>query len=404
MRTLSGAKKNSESLIFEVYLTAFNADKNKPSATAFSQGGKVPLPRTGQSLTKISVERAILFGRRHGELRCEFKQQIDGVKDSIKEIEKSLNKAWAANEDIQQETKGYKDSKRSHQEMLDNYTKRIIQGLQDIHFHAIQHVSKATTCDTIDSTPTRPQLCLIIARFEAESYSICQKPAQEIRQIQRYAISPVKKATFSSTRYFSCNIHKKDQVVICFNPTKRPNLYKYEQAQTAVTLHNVRSTKKDGIQSIIIRNNTTMEPVTVPFGFQHAAVSPSLPSIASLQEVSVEQLVQIKAKVSNISGIKQIATRYGQSLQKHEVILIDHSTSIKLILWQEPCDKLEKDKTYSLQNITLKESNGTRYLNTAKSEPYGFQAIPPFTQKLATVATDMEPLSHNKMSAKIIGI
>lgn len=64
MRTLSGAKKNSESLIFEVYLTAFNADKNKPSATAFSQGGKVPLPRTGQSLTKISVERAILFGRR----------------------------------------------------------------------------------------------------------------------------------------------------------------------------------------------------------------------------------------------------------------------------------------------------------------------------------------------------
>lgn len=127
------------------------------------------------------------------------------------------------------------------------------------------------------------------------------------------AISPVKKATFSSTRYFNCNIQKKDQVVraVCFNLAKRPNLYKYEQAQTAVTLHNVRSTEKDGIQSIIIQNNTTMEPVTLPFAFQHAAVSQSLPSIASLQEVSVEQLVQIKAKVSNISGIKQIATRYG---------------------------------------------------------------------------------------------
>lgn len=114
------------------------------------------------------------------------------------------------------------------------------------------------------------------------------------------AISPVKKATFSSTRYFNqdISIQKKDQVVraVCFNLAKRPNLYKYEQAQTAVTLHNVRSTEKDGIQSIIIQKNTTMEPVTVPFAFQHAAVSPSLPSIASLQEVSVEQLVQIKAK------------------------------------------------------------------------------------------------------------
>ena len=54
-----------------------------------------------------------------GELRYEFKQQIDGVKESIKDIEKSLENAWAAIEDVQQESKAYKDSKRSHQEMLD---------------------------------------------------------------------------------------------------------------------------------------------------------------------------------------------------------------------------------------------------------------------------------------------
>lgn len=43
-RTLSGAKKNSESLNFVVDLTAFTADKNKPSVSAFSQGGIVPSP------------------------------------------------------------------------------------------------------------------------------------------------------------------------------------------------------------------------------------------------------------------------------------------------------------------------------------------------------------------------
>lgn len=54
-RALSGAKKNSESFNFAVDLTAFTADKNKPSATTFSQGGTVPSPITGHSLTKISV-------------------------------------------------------------------------------------------------------------------------------------------------------------------------------------------------------------------------------------------------------------------------------------------------------------------------------------------------------------
>ena len=44
-----------------------------------------------------------------GELGHEFKQQIDGVKESIKHIEKSRENAWATIEDVQQEWKAYKD-------------------------------------------------------------------------------------------------------------------------------------------------------------------------------------------------------------------------------------------------------------------------------------------------------
>ena len=64
-----------------------------------------------------------------GELRYEFKQQIDGVKESIRDIEKSLQNAWAAIEDVQQDSKACKDSKRSHQEMFDKKT-NLIQKLQ----------------------------------------------------------------------------------------------------------------------------------------------------------------------------------------------------------------------------------------------------------------------------------
>ena len=61
-RTHAGANK-CESLNFVVDLTAFTAaDRNKTSASLFSQGGIVPSPRAGHSFTKISVEGAILFG------------------------------------------------------------------------------------------------------------------------------------------------------------------------------------------------------------------------------------------------------------------------------------------------------------------------------------------------------
>ena len=62
------------------------------------------------------------------DLRYAFKQQeIDTVKESIKEIEKSLENAWTAIEDVKEESKAYKDSKRSHQETLDKQTNLIQQ-------------------------------------------------------------------------------------------------------------------------------------------------------------------------------------------------------------------------------------------------------------------------------------
>jgi len=53
-----------------------------------------------------------------------LKEEIDGVKQTMKDVEKSLEGAWAAIEDVQQETKTYKDSKSSHQKMLDDQAQK----------------------------------------------------------------------------------------------------------------------------------------------------------------------------------------------------------------------------------------------------------------------------------------
>ena len=79
-------------------------------------------------LTSIESRMEDNFSQIHSlisELRCEFKVQIDGVKVNIKEIEKSLENAWAEIEDVQQEAKTNRDSKRSHQDMLDKHTSTI---------------------------------------------------------------------------------------------------------------------------------------------------------------------------------------------------------------------------------------------------------------------------------------
>ena len=59
------------------------------------------------------------------ELSCEFKHEINVVKSTLNELEKSVNLAWANIEDLQQESKALKDSKSSHQKMMDEQTAEI---------------------------------------------------------------------------------------------------------------------------------------------------------------------------------------------------------------------------------------------------------------------------------------
>lgn len=58
-------------------------------------------------------------------LNSEFKEELNGVKVTIKELEKSLNNAWAFIEDIQSEAKALKDSKSSQQQMLEEQAAQI---------------------------------------------------------------------------------------------------------------------------------------------------------------------------------------------------------------------------------------------------------------------------------------
>ena len=53
-------------------------------------------------------------------LSCEFKEQINSVKSTLNDVEKSLSLPWTNIEDLQKDPKALRDPKGSYQEMMDD--------------------------------------------------------------------------------------------------------------------------------------------------------------------------------------------------------------------------------------------------------------------------------------------
>ena len=76
-------------------------------------------------LSRLDTQMQEHFGNLATEisiLRHEMKQELDGVKKSLRDVEKSLELAWDSINDIQEETKthnDYKQSLGSHRQELD---------------------------------------------------------------------------------------------------------------------------------------------------------------------------------------------------------------------------------------------------------------------------------------------
>lgn len=117
------------------------------------------------------------------------------------------------------------------------------------------------------------------------------------------------------------------------------------------------------------------EPVE---GFEYKPL-PSSPThtISSLNLVRPGQLHSVHAKIAQLSSVKAIKIDL-DVLQKQEAQLDDKTSSIKLILWEQEVESIEEGKTCLLKNIRMKESQGERYVNTAKDEKFEFEETETF--------------------------
>ena len=87
---------------------------------------------------------------------------------------------------------------------------------------------------------------------------------------------------------------------------------------------------------------------------------------------------------------------------KQELVIVDPTASVKVILWEQFLDTLKEDQTYVFKNLRLKrENNGSMYLNTPKSDQFSFEECEEFAE---TVVQDIQLFSSVEVCASIIGV
>ena len=220
-------------------------------------------------------------------------------------------------------------------------------------------------------------------------------------------MSPIKVSASGKCKYFNMTLQTSEgaKTAVCFSPEKRTILEKHEADKSPVKISNFKFSSNYSKENVVIDRASKITSVGNDVGFNYVEMTPpSVTSLLSLNQVSSEQLVTLKAKVAKISGSKKLTTARNPNSQlvKQELVIADPTASVKVILWEQFVDSLKENQTYVFKNLRLKrENNGSMYLNTPKSDQFSFEECEEFA---TSVVEDIQLFSSIEVSASIIGV
>ena len=217
-------------------------------------------------------------------------------------------------------------------------------------------------------------------------------------------LSPLKK----NGGYFDFQIQTKHKTVraVCFSPQKRKLLKSYFDKESPVKLKKCRLETKCNSEDLMLEDDSEIEPLT-DIDFSKIDL-PTNFTIATLKNVSIGQLVAIKAKVVSTNEKKEVKNGTLSLMEAH---LIDEHDSIKIVLWEQYIDQVNVNKTYTFTNVRVKKNALTKeiYLNTAKRDQSEISEAPPFDTPLAipvncindhnTITQEGEVIAVDKISS-----
>ena len=214
-------------------------------------------------------------------------------------------------------------------------------------------------------------------------------------------VSPLKKS--SKATYFDLVIQTKDDTVraICFSPKKHNDLQMKSKASSPVKLANFRIKDDGSPQTILMDNKLELHDTEVDFPVKSI---PTTNSISSLSEVHYQQLITIKGKVVQLSGIKKVNTRNGLK-QKTDCYLTDPTGSIKLTLWEDFVNDVQEGKTYTFNNVrVIKEYNTDRLALGTSLQDCTVTESEDFSEPLSQPVELPDAFTSTETQIEIIGV
>lgn len=220
------------------------------------------------------------------------------------------------------------------------------------------------------------------------------------------SVSPLKNT--GKARYFDMKLQTGETVVrgVCFSPDKKKQLDDVMNSHKPVTLTNYEISKKFDITSVVINKQSKVAPCSEPVNFDRIDIEKATLKLSAVNTIMPGQLVNIKATAREITGTKLISKTNGEKLKKQETMLVDPFGSIKMILWENFVDSIERHATYLFKNLRLKKDhyNNEVYVNTAMS---GTEILPALDFDLPLQedsTTQLGDFGQTSVTAEIIGI
>ena len=158
-------------------------------------------------------------------------------------------------------------------------------------------------------------------------------------------VSPVKHS--NKTRYFDMLIQTEATKVrgVCFSSSKHLDFERCSKQKSPVKISNFTIKNDSVLMNARVQIEELMEVTFL-------GEIPSTLNISMLSNVTNNQLINLKAKVVHLSGVKKIITRDGTKKLKADCWLLDPSRSIKLTLWEDLITEVADDNTYNFCNLS----------------------------------------------------
>lgn len=189
--------------------------------------------------------------------------------------------------------------------------------------------------------------------------------------------------------------------VVCFSPDKTNPLKNAMAGKRPVKIR--KFDFNDKYNNVVITKKTIVEQYKEPINFT-CADSTALITLCDIQAISPGQLVTVTAKVTQMGSVKHLKTESG-TLKQITAILVDPTTSIKVVFWEESVDSIENEETYKFTNLRVREDNYSheKFLNTAKTG-FKIEQSAPFTQPLPDVKPSLIDIATKEATISVIGV